>query len=62
MSKIDVQDIIPIDDPTQYKLHLACRNREGISPLDRYVADPDLWIGWNKSSGWAVSICRPGTS
>ena len=62
MLKIEVQDIIPVDDPTQYKLHLACRNREGISPLDEYVADPDLWIGWNKSSGWAVSICRPGTS
>lgn len=51
MLKIEVQDIISIDDPTQYKLHLACRNRDGVSPLDEYVADPKRWVGWNESRG-----------
>ena len=51
MLKIKVQDIIPVDDPIQYKLHLACRNKEGISPLDEYVADPERWVGWNEWRG-----------
>ena len=48
---IKVQDIIRIDDPSQYKLHLACRNEDLVEPLDEYIADHNEWIGWNKWRG-----------
>ena len=48
---IYVTDILNIGDPTQYKLHLACRNTDGISPLDEYVTDYSRWLGWNTWRG-----------
>lgn len=48
---IKASDIIRIDDPQKYKLHLACRTKEWISPLDEYVADPKKWLGWNEWRG-----------
>ena len=48
---IRLQDVIRIDDPTQYKLHLACRNQDGDHPLDVYVADRGTWLGWNQWRG-----------
>lgn len=48
---ISLQDIIRIDDPSRYKLHLACRNTEGVNPLDEYVADYENWLGWNQWRG-----------
>jgi hypothetical protein len=35
-------------DTTQYKLHCARRNRQGVDPLDDYAAGWDHWVYWNK--------------
>jgi hypothetical protein len=48
---IRLTDLIPIADPTQYKLHLACANEEGDHPLDDYIINNDNWIGWNEWRG-----------
>ena len=48
---ISLQDVIRINDPTQYKLHLACRNEDWVQPLDVFVADREEWVGWNKWRG-----------
>jgi len=48
---IKLKDIIRADDPTQHKLHLACRNEDWVSPLDEYVADYKNWLGWNEWRG-----------
>ena len=48
---IKLLDIIKIGDPSAYKLHLACRNTDGVSPLDEYVRDPQNWVGWNTWRG-----------
>ena len=45
---IKLTDIIPIPDPTAYKLHLACANKDGIHPLNEYVADRANWLEWNE--------------
>ena len=49
--KILITDILRIDDASQYKLHLACRNNEWINPLDEYVASYSSWLGWNEWRG-----------
>ena len=47
MSKIMLTDLIKIDSPTEYKLHLGGRNNEGVNPLDEYVKDNKNWLAWN---------------
>jgi len=37
---IKIKDILKIDDPTQYKLHLACRNEDWVSPRASLTAIP----------------------
>ena len=57
---IKLRDIIMVDDPSSYKLHLACRNTDGVSPLDEYVSDPQNWVGWNtwkeKRNDWTRDL------
>ncbi|HJX11411.1 MAG TPA: GIY-YIG nuclease family protein [Candidatus Binatia bacterium] len=48
---IQLSDIIHIDEPGQYKLHLACRNEDWVNPLDEYVSDHKNWLGWNEWRG-----------
>ncbi len=48
---IKLTDIIPLPDPTAYKLHLACANEDGVHPLNEYVIDRTSWIGWNEWRG-----------
>ncbi len=48
---IALNDLLKIEDPKQYKLHLACREPGGASPLDEYVTDRADWIGWNQWRG-----------
>ena len=48
---ISLRDIIKIENPSQYKLHLACRNPGGANPLDGYVAKYEEWLGWNQWRG-----------
>lgn len=58
-TSIKLSDIIHIDDPTQYKLHLACANPDGVHPLNEYVADRSNWIGWNEWRGDKNDWNRP---
>jgi hypothetical protein len=48
---IQLSDIIRIDEPSKYKLHLACRNEDWVNPLDEYVSDHNNWLGWNEWRG-----------
>jgi hypothetical protein len=43
-------DIIKIDNPKKYKLHLACWNGKE-NPLDVFVRDYKEWVGWNEWKG-----------
>ena len=47
---ITMQDVIRVDNPNRYKLHLACSNGE-VHPLDVFVVDHNEWLGWNKWKG-----------
>ncbi|MBE4583308.1 hypothetical protein BOO29_18855 [Vibrio navarrensis] len=46
MNMIELQSILKIEDPTQYKFHCARWNGE-CQPLDVYVEDKDSWFHWN---------------
>jgi len=48
---IKLSEVIKIEDPKKYKLHLACRETGGSHPLDEYVADWNNWLGWNEWRG-----------
>ena len=48
---IKLKDIVKVEDPTQYKLHLALCKEDWISRLDEYVADHKNWLGWNEWRG-----------
>lgn len=48
---IKLSDLIQIAEPSRFKLHLACRNQDGVSPLDEYVSDRSNWIAWNEWRG-----------
>ena len=48
---IKLTDLISIQNPDQYKLHLACANEDGIHPLNEYIIDRKNWIGWNEWRG-----------
>ena len=44
---IVLSDVINIDDPTKFKLHLACWNQE-VQPLEVFVRDRAEWNDWNR--------------
>lgn len=48
---IKISDIMTITDQAKYKLHLACRNEDGIEPLNEFVNDYNKWVGWNEWTG-----------
>lgn len=54
-----LNDILAISAPEQYKLHLACRNRDGVNPLDEFVGHRKNWIGWNEWRGRKNDWTRP---
>ena len=56
---IKLTDIIPVPNPTDFKLHLACANTEGTHPLNEYVEDRSKWIGWNEWRGDKNEWNRP---
>ena len=41
-----LKDIIAIDNPTEYKMHIAKYNGK-TNPLDAFIENFDYWIGWN---------------
>lgn len=49
---IKTEDILKISesDLRKYKLHPACRSKDGV-PLDDYLQDWNKWVGWNEWRG-----------
>lgn len=43
---IKLNQIMAIDCPTQYKMHIAKYNGER-NPLDDFIEGFDRWLGWN---------------
>ena len=55
---IKLLDLIKIDDPKKYKLHLACRESGlWINPLDEYVADHNKWGSCSLYHSNSLSHC-----
>lgn len=48
---IRLKDIIAIENPSNYKLHLACTSPDGHHPLIEYVKDRSNWRWWNEWRG-----------
>jgi hypothetical protein len=44
---IPLSTILNIQNPSAYKVHLACLNPDGDEPLDVFVRDKTEWDGWN---------------
>ena len=51
--------ILNISEPREYKLHLACQNKDFVRPLDVYVTDSENWVGWNEWRGNKNDWTRP---
>ena len=47
MKSIPVQKILNIDNPAEFKLHVARQYTDGANPLDIYVRDRKEWRDWN---------------
>jgi hypothetical protein len=47
MADIKLPTILPLDNPSQYKLHCAVWNGKK-QPLDVFVNDREEWHGWNR--------------
>lgn len=44
---IPLRSVLPIENPSEYKLHLATWNGE-LHPLDVFVRDWYEWVGWSR--------------
>lgn len=53
MSEIKLNDILQLtkEEIQQYKVHIAVRNNQGVSPLDVFLRDKDEWREWNEYKG-----------
>lgn len=51
---IALKQIMPIDNPGLYKLHVAKYNGE-TNPLDDFINDFEKWLGWNR---WRGKVSR----
>ena len=56
---IRLTDLIRIEDPSQYKLHLACTSTDGHHPLIEYVKSRNNWREWNEWRGERNDWTRP---
>ncbi|RGZ96175.1 hypothetical protein DW960_08190 [Ruminococcus bromii] len=43
---IKLNQIMPIDCPSNYKMHIAKYNGN-TNPLDDFIENFDYWVGWN---------------
>lgn len=46
---IKITDLIPLTDPSEYKLHLSSTSAHGTHPLNEYVIDRVNWKEWNEA-------------
>jgi len=51
-------DVLPIERPDQFKLHLACWNGDE-QPLETFVRSRAEWDGWNRWRGVRDDFNRP---
>lgn len=53
MDGIKLNDILQLskEEIYQYKVHIAVRNDQGVSPLDVFLRDRDEWREWNEYRG-----------
>jgi hypothetical protein len=49
--EIQLKEILNIQNPEMYKLHLGGLNEDGIHPLDEYIKDISIWKSWNEWRG-----------
>ena len=56
---ISVLDLLKIESPADYKLHLGGLNEDGEHPLDLYLQDESTWKGWNEWRGNKNDWTRP---
>jgi|YelNatPaOPRAMG01_1025707.scaffolds.fasta_scaffold38281_2 hypothetical protein len=49
--EIKLTDVIKIDEPSKFKLHLGSRNEDGEHPLDYFAENPKNWRDWNEWKG-----------
>jgi hypothetical protein len=59
MTPIPVSEILPLQNLTAYKLHLACDDGRGNNPLLDYLASPAAWRGWQEHRGSKNEWNRP---
>lgn len=57
MSGIPINQLIPIENLGQYKLH-AARESDGNHPLDVFVGDREEWLEWNRWRGTKNEFTR----
>ncbi len=57
MTDISVSQMLPISNPTEYKIHFAVWNGEE-QPLDVFVRSRDEWKGWNSWRGGRDDFSR----
>jgi hypothetical protein len=50
MTETEARKILPINNPTEYKVHFAVWNKVE-HPLDIFVRNPEEWKGWNSWRG-----------
>jgi len=55
---LHVSSLLPISNPEDYKVHLACWNSEH-QPLDVFVRDRDEWDSWNTWRSGKDEFNRP---
>ena len=55
---ITLTDIWPIENPKDYKIHFGRRNTVA-QPLDEWVRDQSLWVGWQESRPKYDAFNRP---
>lgn len=46
-SVIYLSEIIHLEKPNEFKIHLAVKNKNGDQPLDDFLNDFNNWKGWN---------------
>ena len=55
---LQLSTVLPIPNPKDYKVHLACWNGEN-QPLDVFVRDPGEWDSWNTWRSGKDEFNRP---
>jgi len=58
-SRILLRDIWPIENTSDYKIHFARRNEDGVQPLEIWVRNKNDWQSWQETKGKRNYFNRP---